>query len=248
MCFQQFLIIIIVHTANNLDEGGIDINREHNNVEAAEVGDNISIITVSDDESSAVITGNDVFLGTANEQSSENNESGINENNGGQSSENDHGYVSDSDNENAPDPIINRARNAAVIAANIIQQIIENENNIDADDIDSDASTEPFDYEEYTYRAPRRLVVAYSDSDSDSDDSYFEKYDKSNELLPAEHAICAPCQDPLINKQPYMIIPCRHFICVKCVKTIFKMDQHYWICPNCRRALESKSQVERVYL
>lgn len=258
------------NSMNNLNGGGNNTNRD-NNVGVVEVVDNVSIITVSDDEP-VIITGDDVFLDAASviEQSGENSEREMNENRGEQSGENserersenrdgqsnengenhiqnDLGYAtSDSDNENVLDPIINRTRNAAMIAANIIQQIIENENNIDADYPDSDADTEPFDYEEYLNQPPRNLLVDYSDSDSD--DSYFEKYDKSNKLLQATHSICTPCQDQLINKQPYMIIPCRHFICVKCIKTIFKMDRRYWNCPNCRQFIESKSQCTRVYL
>lgn len=247
----------VVNMINNLNEIELGVNGENINVGVVENPDNISIITVSDDEPPAIITGFDVFLGAVDEQNNVDNDHQINANGIVQVNEihvqNDFGYESDSNNENVPEPPVNRIRNAAAAAANIIHQIIQNENE---NDTDSDAETVEFDYEEILRQPPpaRRLIVDYSDSESENDDdindndSYFEKCEESSGPLEVKPAICPICRETLINKKPYLLGCSKHFLCAECVKGMFKMSMEEWKCPICRFYMSSKYLCKRVYL
>lgn len=238
---------VSVNAANYFEIGPVSFNSNNNYEE--EIADNISIISISDDgEQSAIVIGNDILLSAGLIENVENieNVNGaviVNEINEPESeneiqSNNSSGYGSiDIALDNDDVERVGRVRNAAVIAASNIREQMMGE------DI-SDAETEIFDYEQ---ERNHRMLVVYSDSESDESDSdsVFGKFDEPNES--AAQPQCPVCYEELLSRQPHCIHPCGHFICLKCLIRLCKLRRREWKCPICRNQIESKGQCTRAF-
>lgn len=195
-----------------------------------------SIITISD-----VIVGNDVLLNAGIIANTDN----INENN--------IMSVDGDDRENANhtpgvnrdlepyydydrDVVFNRVAGEVIINAENVNEYIEFEIDISDDD-----ATEIFDFDEYQQQA---ALVAYSDSDNESEDSYFSKTDNTT-VESNEKPECPICKNDLMNRQPRFIDTCGHMACLPCLKQLFKMSRDKWKCMLCRTAIPSKRNCKK---